>query len=216
MGYTRLVEKIPVNKTKYLLVRIRERKIMSTGYKANFEVGKLEWYKTKDTISNSPLKVRINFNVSKNDNSLFLEVYESEDRRRDPDQFNYILKITKDTPVEEIFGWLSNLPEHIVVLVMRFIKQQTLVIESEYQRATTDLHNVNAWTREHDFAWPEKSQTAVEKRNKEIFANDNEIGENLPSFTSGKAYQHWLETGMGAADAAEEIYGVPDPRLIED
>lgn len=189
---------------------------MSTGYKANFEVGKLEWYKTKDTISNSPLEVRINFKVNKNDNSLFLEVYESEDRRRDPDQFNYILKITKDTPVEEIFGWLSNLPEHIVLLVMRFIKQQTLVIESEYQRATTDLHNVNAWTREHDLAWPEKSQTVVEKRDKEIFANENQIGENWSPFIPGEAYRHWLETGMGAADAAEEIYGVPDPRLLED
>lgn len=46
--------------------------------------------------------------------------------------------------------------------------------------------------------------------------DEDKIEMPWPPGRRGEAYKRWEETGLGANEAANEIYGIPDPRLIEE
>ncbi|MGB3206000.1 MAG: hypothetical protein WBB28_13500 [Crinalium sp.] len=52
----------------------------------------------------------------------------------------------------------------------------------------------------------------------DFVAEEYEDDYDLPPYPAGEAYQAYLENPIyeNAIEAAEEIWGIPDPRLIED
>lgn len=187
------------------------------GYKVRLEHGQIIF---DDVTRNDTRSVSVRVQISQGKTSTLLTAREEQGGYRDADHFTYKLEFNEETSYADILGWFSIIPDYVAISVLKYFRQHSRLSSSNCQSAYTDLINVNPWTHEYMSSEEqlEYSNQEIEKQESQLTSSDlrdNRLS-NWPPYREGEAYQGWRRTGLGAEEAAEELYGIPDSRLVEE